>query len=224
MKILIVAATHQEVEPLLARFRFQWTINKRLHRYLHESTNIDVLITGVGMVSTAFLLGKTLAENQYNYALNLGIAGSFDDQIELGEVVFVASDCFSEMGAEDGSGFIPLTDLGLPESQSTFNPIQRPFGKLRGDVLEELKQVKAITVNTVHGNEQSIDKVKELCNPDIESMEGASFYFACADGGVDSLQVRSISNWVEPRDKNRWNIPLAIENLNTFAFRLITAL
>jgi futalosine hydrolase len=45
-------------------------------------------------------------------------------------------------------------------------------------------------------------------------MEGAAFMFACDQERIPYLQVRAVSNLVEKRNRDRWNIPLAIENLN----------
>jgi hypothetical protein len=42
-----------------------------------------------------------------------------------------------------------------------------------------LKKARAITVNTVHGNDMSIKKVQERLTPQLESMEGAAFFYAC---------------------------------------------
>ena len=84
MKVLVVAATEAEIAPLLEGLRFQWNINKRLRKYLYKSTNVDVLITGAGMVSTSYWMGKTLADSLYNYAFNFGICGSFYRDLELG--------------------------------------------------------------------------------------------------------------------------------------------
>ena len=79
MKLLVVAATQAEIAPTLAHFGIA-------SNNFIETENFDLLITGVGMVATAFSLGKQLS-NQYNLVLNVGIAGSFDRDIALGEVV-----------------------------------------------------------------------------------------------------------------------------------------
>jgi futalosine hydrolase len=47
-------------------------------------------------------------------------------------------------------------------------------------------------------------------------MEGAAFMFVCKMENQEYLQIRSISNFVEPRNLNNWNIPLAINNVNKF--------
>ena len=45
-------------------------------------------------------------------------------------------------------------------------------------------------------------------------MEGAGFFYACKILDLACVQIRSISNHVIPRDKDKWKIQLAIDNLN----------
>lgn len=225
MKVLVVAATEAEIAPLLEGLRFQWNINKRLRKYLYKSTNVDVLITGAGMVSTAYWMGKTLADNLYNYVFNFGICGSFYRDLELGQLVNVSHDVFSELGAESGEEFLDLQAIDLDVSYPLDNG-----GELSNDttwtkgVIDDLPKVKGITVNTVHGNQDTIDEVVKRLNPTVESMEGAAFMYSCISAEVDYLQIRAISNYVERRNKSAWNIPLAIENLNKTALELIDSL
>ena len=49
---------------------------------------------------------------------------------------------------------------------------------------------------------------------DLESMEGAAFFYSCLAAGVPFTEIRSVSNFVAERDKSHWNIPLAIQNLD----------
>jgi futalosine hydrolase len=51
-------------------------------------------------------------------------------------------------------------------------------------------------------------------DPDIETMEGASFFYICRRESIPFFAVRSISNRVERRNRASWNIPLALENLS----------
>jgi futalosine hydrolase len=53
-------------------------------------------------------------------------------------------------------------------------------------------------------------------------MEGAAFFYACARVELASIQLRAISNWVEPRNRDAWNIPLAISNLNQSLAQLLS--
>lgn len=197
MNLLIVAATKEEMSPFA--------------EFLSTSSYpIDILISGVGMMSTAFALGTRLAEKKYDAIVNVGIGGSFDKSLPLGSLVRIHSDCLSELGVEDGNDFITIDQIGLGESSFAENA--RPFTELSSVV--QLKHAKGITVNQVHGCETSIHKLISRLNPDIESMEGAACFYAAKQSNIYSLQVRSISNYVEKRDRSNWQIELAILNLN----------
>jgi len=203
MKTLVVAATKTELTLLCQHF------NVSEGNFI-EGKNFDLLITGVGMVATAFALGKHLSP-KYNLVLNLGIAGCFDRNIELGRVLNITEDVFAELGAEDGENFLTITDLGFGENHY----------KSRGNFKIDLPSVSGITVNRVSGTEKSIKNLIERFNPKTESMEGAAVFFACKKENIDCLQIRSVSNYVEPRNKDNWKIKLAIKNLNEWAIDFI---
>ena len=178
------------------------------------SSNIKVdsiLITGVGMVNAAVNLTKELMRRKYDLVINMGIAGSFTDDFKNGDVVEVVEDSFSEIGFEDGEYFCSFSDFNLKTKY-----------KVEGKT--SLRKVRAITVNTVHGKEQSIFQIVERLHPDIESMEGASIFKVCEEFNVPCLQVRSISNKVERRNRKNWDLDLSIRNLNIEVEKIINSL
>jgi futalosine hydrolase len=221
MRILIVAATMPEVAPLVEALSLQKGEDEdNLYATRHASiANCSVLITGAGMVPTAFALARHLPHNVYHLVINLGIAGSFDRNIALGQIVEITEDTFAELGAEDDRNFISIEKLGF--GASIFKPTTSisHFTKKT-----DLIQAKAITVNTVHGNESSIADVMERLNPQLESMEGAAFFYACHELKVPCIQIRAVSNYVEKRNRDNWQIGLAVKNLNNFAIDLIKML
>ena len=91
------------------------------------------------------------------------------------------------------------------------------------NALRELPRVNGITVNTVHGSEQSIAAVLERFRPEVESMEGAAFAYACDISDVPYAQVRAVSNIVERRNRKAWKLDVAIRNLNDVAIRMLDA-
>ena len=210
MKILIVSATKFEIEPLLSEMNSLKLFNENLICCTYKNLEIDFLITGVGMVATAYFMGKTINDN-YNIAFNVGICGAFNKNLELGTVVNIYEDCFSELGAEDGEEFLSLEDLKLKGSTILTNT----NSQIKNKALSELPKVNGITVNTVHGNENTINRVVQRFHPMVESMEGATFMLACDDYKTPYAQIRAVSNHVEKRNKDNWNIPLAIANLST---------
>lgn len=215
MRILFVAATEFEVGSLLGSAEIGAGSRGKTHLRL-LSPHHSLLITGVGMVATAFALGRELAANQYDLAINLGIAGTFDRNIVLGDLVEITEDTIAELGAEDDETFLPISQMGFGESHFKASKQLSAVYKEAG-----LKQATAITVNTVHGNEASIKKIQQRLNAQIESMEGAAFFYACREAGVPCIQIRAVSNYVEKRNRDAWQIGLAVKNLNTFAVELI---
>lgn len=213
-KILIVASTRQEIEPFLVKFKVEPKYDTGFYT---SGTNpgLAVLITGVGMVNTAHFVGRYFL-SAFNFTINVGICGTFNKNIKLGEVVNVVEDCLSEMGAEDGNEFIKYADLNLGGTNRFEYRLDDEV-----DMVDELKKVKGITVNTIHGNEESIKRAIKLFNADVESMEGAAFFRACEHLPGSCIQIRAVSNYVEKRDKSKWNIPLAIKNLNEFSIKLV---
>ncbi|MDB5012873.1 MAG: futalosine hydrolase [Daejeonella sp.] len=212
MNILLVVATQPEIAPFLSKYAKA----DKNYQVIIGSHSVEVLITGAGMVATAFALGKHFVSNKYDLAINVGIAGSFDFSLALGDVVLVNEDVFADHGAEDGDNFLSIDEMGFGESRQM--PIHTGTENLK---TYGFKKVKAITVNKVHGNEYSIEKVIARVSPQIESMEGAAFFYACNKSSMPCIQIRSISNYVERRNREKWNIGLAIKTLNEALIKLL---
>jgi futalosine hydrolase len=216
MNILIVSATQFEIQPLLDFLKIEQAVFGLNQSHIDiNGNNIKILITGVGMVYTAFMLGR-YNNSSYDLALNVGVCGAFSKQLELGQLVHITNDVISELGAEDGDDFLTYNKLNLPGEYLFSSVIDNLF-----PTITALKVVKGITVNTIHGNDESIQKVMQLYHPDVETMEGAAFFAGCLQTNKTFTQIRAISNYVEKRDKSKWKMPLAINNLNDFLINFI---
>jgi futalosine hydrolase len=223
VRILLVTATAAEIGPVVAELRPIADRGPRLTSYAGHGHDVDVLVTGVGMVATATWCSHAIARERYGLALNLGVCGSFDQTLPLGTVVHVVTDRLAELGAEDGEEFLPIQQLQL------LGDNEPPFvnGRLVNHTppaiatLDRLRGVDGITVSTVHGREQSIACVTERFSPQVESMEGAAFMYACLVHGLPFAQVRAISNVVERRNRGAWKLTEAIENLGSDALRML---
>ncbi|MBN8702000.1 MAG: futalosine hydrolase [Bacteroidetes bacterium] len=219
MKLLIVAATKSEVEILVSRLKFISIDTNNVSRFSSEKCIVDILITSVGMVATAFELGRRLQNNIYDLILNVGICGAINKQLSIGEVVNVTTDCIYELGAEDGDKFLKFEELNLPGKNKFENILES-----KNEIIRSLRKVSGITVNTVHGNDTSISKIESRIKSDVETMEGAAFMYAMENQATPYFQIRSISNYVERRDRSKWNILLAIKNLNEELLNIIHSL
>jgi futalosine hydrolase len=212
-RALLVAATSAEANSL----EIINGIQVIPEGFLFADTEISMLVTGVGSVATAWTLTKWISSNaKPDLAINIGIAGSFRKEIEIGEVVMPITDCFADAGIDTGKGFLTLGEAGLEDPDSF------PFRK--GKIVAEnifvtkaaklVKPVNAITVNTSTGSAENIKKLIKKFKPDIETMEGAAFFYICSQGNIPFLAMRSISNRIEARNKDNWNISFALSRLS----------
>ncbi len=212
MNILIVAATWMEVKLLVDELEIVEEKSHLLKEYQLNTTNIDILITGIGATFTAFHLTNALRDKQYDTVINVGIAGSLTHELEIGEVVSVVSEEFADLGTEYQNEFLTLFEAGFLDLNEF--PFEKGLLKAsRTDAWFGLKKVRGITTNKSNGRESSIKEIKEKFSAHVESMEGAAVFYVCNWMGVNCYQIRAISNYVEPRDASKWDIPLALENM-----------
>lgn len=194
--VTIVAATAQELEAVRAicsASRF-------------PKLDLTWSVLGIGMVNTAISLTQLVLKNpETDLCINVGIAGSFGPDFLVGDVVQVQQDQIAWFGAEDQDSFLMVEHMGLVAELEVLFPATT--------VSIHLPMAKAITVNAAHGKAASIARVLQCYAPQVESMEGAAFFQVCKHFGLQAMQVRAISNKVEPRNRDAWNIPLALNNL-----------
>lgn len=226
LKILLVGATVKEISPITAKLKLEDRIDNSFASYKYGAFDIDVLITGIGSVFTTYYLTQTLAYRSYDIVFNVGIAGSFDNYLELGYIVNVYQDQFADLGIEDNDEFFTVFEKEL-FGHNTFpftDGILRNNTKYKIKEIDKLINVSAITVNKLHGSHDSIDKTIKKFKPEIETMEGAAVSYVCLKEGLPFYQIRSISNYVEIRKVDNWNIPLALENLKDCMIRIFEEL
>ncbi len=226
MKILLVAASNSEVKLLRDKLNFVSKIYSNLWNYKLGNLDIDILITGHGSAFMAYHLTKALNTYSYDLAVNLGVAGSFDYFLELGFVVNVIQEQFADLGFEEKDSFYSLAEKELLDEDSFpfTEGLLKSLGNFEIDVVESLIPVKAITVNTLHGQQESIQKIKTRFKCEIETMSGAAFFYTCLMEKIPFLQIRAISYFIEIRKVENWHHPLALGNLTTTVLEILEEL
>ncbi|MFN8297115.1 MAG: futalosine hydrolase [Chitinophagales bacterium] len=219
-KITIVAATKLELQPLFTKFQPKsgdftglYVINDNLH----------FLITGMGMMNTAAHLALYASKYERDFYIDAGICGAFNRHFQVSEVVQIASETYGDFGVENDEDFQDFFDLGfIDKKEDAFQyglcePINSDF-----HTKIKLPKATSITVNKVHGNEKTIKIIQEKYKADTENMEGLAFYYVMKLLKKPSIEIRAISNYVEKRNKDNWNIKDSIENLNAVLQEIIT--
>lgn len=210
MAILLCAATQAELQPTL-----QW-----LQRQ-HWQQKVEVLLTGVGLMAATYHITKATFSKPHTM-LQAGVAGCFDEAIPLGTTVAVLRESIGDMGVLQNSTFTSAFSMGLLKSG------EHPW---KADKLENghtdlltsagLVLADAVTVNEISTNADRISYYKNGLGATAETMEGAALHYAGLMEGIPFLQLRSFCNYVGERDKEKWQMQLAIDNLNTSLQRLL---
>lgn len=224
MNILLTAATEAEIA---LSTEYMGSAGKRISEQAFEISGhiVTVCVAGVGMTATAYAVTRALLTGKYDLAIQAGIGGSFDRNIPLGSVVLVTEERFGDMGAEDRGEYLDIFDMGLITRDS------RPFTGSslvnKSDSVHQkidLPNVTGLTVNTVTGYTPTIERLAKTYGCQIESMEGAAFHYCCLNEGIPFAQIRAISNYVEPRDRSKWQMKEAVGSLNEYLINLLKKL
>ena len=216
MNLLIVSATEAEIAPFT---QFMQTAS------LRDGISGGILYTGVGMVNTAYELTRYLQRGSYDLVLQVGVAGSYVNTISPGSVVFVTSDQYGDLGAEDHDNYIDIFEMGLIDKDArpyVIGKLYTPLIAIHNKIV--LQHVSGLTVNTVSGSERTIKMRNEKYHCDVETMEGAALHYVCLKEKVPFAQVRAISNYVTPRNKSEWKMKEAIIDLNNWLIDFVTSL
>ena len=237
---LLVAATDAELAPLRTRLDADHAAD-----FGHApGVAFRYLVTGVGPVATAAALTEELVRHPVDLVFNVGLAGALDRSLPLRHVAFVTTETFGDLGAEDRDGrHLDLFALGLADRDAA------PFadGRLRGLLdaplppehryrrrLERLvaaidsafpmadEHLAGTTVSRAHGSAAGIAAFRERNDAAVESMEGAAVFYCALRQNVPCLQMRAVSNYVEPRDRDAWDVPGALDALTDSALMILS--
>jgi futalosine hydrolase len=219
-KITIVAATKLELKPLLDKFQ---PTQSDFGGLFVANENLHFLITGMGMMNTAAHLALYASKFERDFYIDAGICGAFNRNLKIGDVVQISSETYGDFGVENDEEFQDFFDLGfIDKKEDAFQ-----YGLCEPILIDfhakiNLPKASSITVNKVHGNEKTIQIITEKYKADTENMEGLAFYYVLKLIQKPGIEIRSISNYVERRNKDNWNIKDAVENLNKMILKIIT--
>ena len=199
---LVIAATTLEMEPFL--------------QACPPAVPFACLITGIGPVESAVRLSAYLAKSvdQYQGVMNLGVGGAYcraSGGANLLDICLAEREVLGDLGICSGDAVEPLRGESL-EILDAFD--------LRSDLLlgaeamlnsskVDYKRGTFVTVNCVSGSRQRGNLLGRQHQALCENMEGAAMARACQLFGLPLLELRCISNLVEDRNLQNWQVKKA---------------
>ncbi len=185
--------------------------------FTRVAPRVDLVRTGVGKANAAGAVASILAAKEHGVVLNLGIAGSYTDPVgipflALGSTLVASRHLFADEGVETPGGFVSLASLGFATGLSGDSVDADPA------VLAALSplgwpQAPIATVSACSGTRARADQIARSTGAWAEGMEGAAIALAAARFGVRYGEVRIVSNTTGDRDRQEWNLKLALARL-----------
>jgi futalosine hydrolase len=210
MQLLVCASTEFEIKPTI-KFAREENIQ-----------NVEILITGVGMMATTYSLTKALLNKRPDFILQAGVGGCLNEKLPLSKIVLIENENIGDLGVDENGSFKTLFDLKLLDENSFPWKKRKLSNNVEVFKSTGLTIVDGVTVNEISTNKERIAYYKNQLNASVETMEGAALHFFALQEKIPFLQMRSLSNFVGERDKSKWVMDIAIANLNIELQRILT--
>lgn len=163
---------------------------------LFQREDVDVIISGVGLIATAIATVKAIQEYQPDLLILAGIAGVFPHStLQIEDVVLVETEVEGDLGFFTPQGFVHLAHVPLEMDFERRHTLLCPY--LPAGAPFQL--ARSVSLNA------AMAPFIDSKNVDIENMEGAAFFHVCLQEKQKFLELRAISNVVKIGDDD-WNI------------------
>ena len=204
MNILITAPTQMELNEIEEKISLE---------KIHE-IDFHFLVSEVGVMHTTASLYHFYRDKTIDLAIQVGLAGSFNNAMPLGSICIVKNDCIGDSGVFENNNWLDLFDLNLVHKSKYIYKNKLLTNNMK-KIPDYLKYpfVNSVTVNQISTNPLFINVFKTKYMADIETLEGAAFQYFCLEYNIPFIQFRAISNYVGERDKSKWEIKKSVQHL-----------
>lgn len=185
---------------------------------------------GVGKVNAAHTVTLILENYDIDFLILFGIAGAYaGSALKVGDVAVAERENYGEEGVLTNEGWKPMEVISplLKSEKEYYNTfsIDRELSQLAVRTSRDMgfnaTSGSFVTVSQCSGTRESGEILRKRFNGICENMEGAAVTHICTLYGLPMLEIRGISNIIEERNLNKWNIPLAVSNCNKVVSELV---
>jgi futalosine hydrolase len=228
--IIVTASTHMELSQLIrgsSAAPIDGAGHLQAFRGRLGEKEIILAVTGIGKVNAASATTVLLERFTPQLLVNTGCGGAFAGSgLSVGDLAVASCESFADEGVETVEGWRGLDLIGIPIFEGRggriFNRIP-VHGELAADALARAlehgfrgKLGPFHTVSTCSGTSERGAELLLRFPGICENMEGGAVAQVALIYGVPFLEVRGISNMVEDRDLSRWDLKLAVAEVQRF--------
>ena len=186
-----------------------------------------LLHTGIGAVNAAHALTCQLEGQLPDLVIQFGIGGAYvPTGLPIRSVVLATEEIYGDVGVVTPEGWKPADEIGIPLVHSDPPHFNRfPLDSQLVATATEICGARCgtfVTVSQCSGVQAIGDALHTRFNALCESMEGAAAAHICTLYAVPFLEVRGISNLVEDRQPDRWDIPGAADAAQSALIKIIS--
>ena len=195
---------------------------------------VVLIETGIGAVNTAQALTVALQEISPEFVLQIGIGGAYlSGGLDKGDLALATEENYGDLGVITHTGWSPADEIGIPvlsTDRDYYNtyPLDPALVARAQHILEQSGECAIqgpfVTVQQCTGREDIGNELAARFNAICENMEGAAAAHISTLYAVPFLELRAISNLVEDRNKDAWDIPRAVQNAQIAARKFVEAL
>jgi futalosine hydrolase len=196
---------------------------------------VILLATGIGKVNAAHVATIICEQYPLQIIVNFGVGGAYPDSgLEVGQIAVATSEIYGDEGVIEPQGWHDMEHIGIPvvekQGQNFYNKFSvDPDLVQKFQTAIKLMNIKSVagpfvTVSTSSGTTERALELESRFGGICENMEGAALAHICAIYNVSFVEIRGISNIVENRNKEKWDLSLASLNCQKALLNVITKL
>ncbi len=234
--IAVTAATPLEISALVEAFQArQHRVSLPWDIFIADegSTKIIFSVSGIGTSNASAATALVAHLFTPDLLINTGCAGAYPGSgLQIGDISLATTEVFADEGVVTPEGWHSLERIGIPlldrNGKRFFNeiPLSPRANAAALQVAEQLgikplETGRFLTVATCSGTKARGTELEDRFGGICENMEGAAVALIAARYGIECMELRGISNYVEDRDTTRWDISFAAAKSQRFLEQFI---
>ena len=237
--IALLCSVQAEAQLLLANLVVTGTTklgSKSIIAGTIADQQVLLCVGGMGKVNAAHAAALMIAEFSPDTLLIFGVGGAYPASgAAVGDIVLAQVEIAGDEGVLTHDGFKDMEYIGIPLLKTatsvifTTYPASEPLLKQALHTLitssergrSSVHSGPFVTLSTCTGTTGRARELEERYQGLCENMEGAAAAQVAGLHAIPWLEVRGISNIVEDRDMQKWDIPKAAEASQKAVMRIL---